>query len=236
MAHPVTEAMKKADNTTIRTALSGILEAAVTPAFGALPKREIELLLLDALIAIGYIEESPELYTLIRKLRMTKSRARALLYERELRRLDSARLDEMVQQALRKPLLQKQGEVFCIEVENPLVADHIRALLKQLGHSTDGSFSPSLIRISLSAAAALIEHFIEKPDRAAIKKALVDAGAPDKSLQGAIVGVLKQVASKAAGRVGEALVGEAAGYVAPLLGGAKDVIIDKCKALFTAGG
>ena len=236
MARSVEESVKKADEQVVRTTLRKLLEGATTPAFGALPKREVELLHLDALISVGYLDDTPELYALVRQLRMTKSRARALLYERELRRLDSARLDDMVKEALRHPLIQKQGETFSLEIENPVVADHIRALLKDIGHASDGSFSPSLIRISLEAAAALIEHFVEKPDRAALKTALVAAGAPDKSLKGAILGVLKQLGSKTAGKAGEALAGSVADYVAPMLGGSKDAVQRQISKLFVAAG
>ena len=32
-----------------------------------------------------------------------------------------------------KPLLQKQGDLFVLEVENPLVIDHLRAQLQRPG-------------------------------------------------------------------------------------------------------
>ena len=133
---------------------------------------------------------------------------------------------------MRKPLLQKQGEVFCLEIENPLVGDHVRSLLRDLGHATDGSFSPSLVRMSAEAAAALIEHFVDKKDRDALKKALVAAGAPDKSLRGAIVGVLKKLGSKVAGSAGDAI-GESVGdFIAPVLDVAKGAIKQRVGLLF----
>ncbi len=232
MTESIEAAIQKADDATLRAALQALLVGATTPAFGALPKRETDLLLLEALITVGYLNASPDLYSLVRLLRTTKSRARALLYERELRLRDSTQLDEMVRAALRRPLLQKQGEVFGIEVENPLVADHVRALLKEVGHTSDGSFSPSLIRISLDAAAALIERMIEKSERPALKKALVAAGAPDKSLKGAIHGILTKVGSKVAGKAGEALMDDAAEYIAPLLGGTKAELQARVGELF----
>lgn len=236
MSATLEDVLKKADPAVVRATLGALLTGVMTPAFGALPKRETDLLVLEALISIGYLDSNPELYALVRRLRTTKSRARALIYERELRQRDNADLDELVRVALRKPLLQKQGEVFCIEIENPLVADHVRALLKEVGHASDGSFSPSLIRISLEAAAALIERMVEKAERSALKKALVAAGAPDKSLKGAIHGVLSKIGAKVAGKAGEALMNDAAAYVAPLLGGAKAVVQERVGELFAGDG
>jgi hypothetical protein len=40
-----------------------------------------------------------------------------MLYERELRRLGSDSLNALVKEALQEPLLQRQGEVFCLEIE-----------------------------------------------------------------------------------------------------------------------
>jgi hypothetical protein len=236
LTRTIVEAVNNADEAVVRSALERILAGAASPAFGSLPKRELELLLLDALVAVGYVSDNSDLYTLVTRLRTTRSRARSLLYERELRRLDSAALDVLVKDSLRSPLLQKQGDVFCLEIENPLVADHVRSLLRQLGHATDGSFSPSLVRMSAEAAAALIEHFVEEKDREVLRKALVSAGAPDKSLRGAIIGVLKKVGSKVAGEAGEAIGTSAGQFITPVLDVAKSAIKAQIGSLFKTDG
>lgn len=232
----IAEAVRQVDEQTARRALLAILEGSSTPAFGSLPKRELDLLLLDALIAVGYLAENADLYTLVRRLRITRSRARGLLYERELRRLNSHSLDALVREALQQPLLQKQGDVFCLEIENPLVADHLRSLLRELGYPTDGSFSPSLVRMSVDAGAALIERFVEAKDREALRKALVAAGAPDKSLRGVLVGVLKKLGSKVAGEAGDALAESSAEFIKPILDVSKGAIKAKMGPLFKSDG
>jgi hypothetical protein len=214
-----------------RQILESLLGAYLTPAFGVLPKREVELLMLEALVAVQALPAEPSLHDLISTLRVTRSRARSLLYDRELRRLAGRDLDAMLKEALRRPLLQKQGELFALELENPVLVDHLRKKLSDLGHSSDGSFSSSIVRLSLDAAVALLESYLAPKQQREMKAALVKAGAPDKSLGGAIRAVLKKLAGKVADDTGAALVDEVEGFLKPLLECAKDAVADRAKAI-----
>jgi len=153
---------------------------------------------------------------------VTRSKARNLLYDRELRRFDLGQLDEKVRNAMKSPLFQKQGDLFAMEIENPLVLDHLRSKLQTLGYASDSSFSPSLVKMSLDAVAALIESFHPGKEGESLRKALVKYGAPDTSFKGVLKEVLKKVASKVANDTGKALVSQ---YLGPLVDGA----VDKCK-------
>src|SRR5512143_2090654 len=143
-----------------RAALAALLEAYTTPAFGVLPKREIDLLVLETLVSVKLLPAEPSIHDLIRTLRITRSRARSLIYDRELRRMGGTDLDAVLKEALRRPLLQKQGDLFALEIENPVVADHLRQKLSDLGYATDGSFSPTVVRLGLDAAVVLLESYL----------------------------------------------------------------------------
>ena len=112
------------------SALKALLERVLDPAFGALPKSEIELLILAALGEIGAISSEPGVYELVSKLRVTRTKARNLIYERELRRLSTTELDSRVKNLLKRPIIQKTGDQFVLEVENPLVSDHLLSFPK----------------------------------------------------------------------------------------------------------
>jgi hypothetical protein len=190
-------------------ALKNLLGRFLTPAFGSLPKLEIEIIVLEALQDIEAISGHPETYELVSKLKVTRSKARALIYTQELRKTSSDALDERVKELLKRPLIQKAGEQFILEVENPLVSDHLRDKVRQLGHVSDGSFSPSVVRLSIGAIVSLIEHYIPEKDREGVRQALVKAGAPNTSLKGVLEAVLRGVARKIASETGEALAKEA---------------------------
>jgi hypothetical protein len=61
----IQEAIADADDATCRATLAYNLSEYAKPAFGALPKREIDMLILDALVRIGYLDSEPSLYQLI---------------------------------------------------------------------------------------------------------------------------------------------------------------------------
>ncbi len=218
------------------SALKALLERFLDPAFGALPKSEIELLILAALEEIGAISSEPGVYELVSKLRVTRTKARNLIYERELRRLSATELDSRVKNLLKRPIIQKAGDQFVLEVENPLVSDHLRSKVQSLGHVSDGSFSPSIVKLPLDAVVALIELYIPENERGSVKDALVAAGAPDTSFRGVLKAVLRKVASKVAADTGEALLDHASEYISPIVDAAADGLTDKISEVFPAEG
>lgn len=215
-----------------KAVLAQLLERYLTPAFAALPKNEVELLVLDALEQVGVISADPQVYELVSKLKVTRPKARRLIYDRELRHSSSADLDAKVKALLKRPLLQKQGELFVLEVENPLVSDHLRDKLQQLGYACDGSFSPSLIKLGLEAITALIASLLSTAEQEQVRLALVAAGAPDGSFKGVLKATLKKLASKVAADSGEALLDKAAGYLAPIVDASIAALGEKAAELF----
>jgi len=150
-----------------------------------------------------------------------------------LRRLDAAMLDARVREALKNPVIQKQGDLFALEIENPLELDHVRAIIQNLGHASDGSFSPSLVKLSPVAFAALMEHFLTEKERKDLKAAMVKAGcAAEISLRAMLTGVLKKVASKVASDAGEALAEKVGDYIGPFVDGAVDKAFAVASSLF----
>ena len=217
-----------------KAALDYMLEAYMTPSFGALPKSEVELIMLNVLEKLGAISAEPELYELVAKLKITRSKARRFIYDRDLRRSTAEELDLRIKQLLKRPLIQKNGDLWVLEIENPLVADHLRARLQKLGHVSDGSFSPSIIKLGLDALVALLASYLNKEEQKAVKRALVAAGAPDTSLNGAIKATLKKLASKFAAETGEAVMDRIADVISPLVDAAIEGLTQKAGELFAS--
>lgn len=218
-----------------KNALDAFLTAYLNPAFGALPKTEVELLVLRLLAQVGAVSERPSIYELVSNLRVTRSKARRLIYDQELRTRTSQDLDEDIRQLLREPILKKQGDSFALEIENPLLADHIRAKLKEMGHVTDGSFSPSLVTLTIDAMVALIEAQLSETQKTATRDALIKVGAPDKSIKGVLKAALKKVGEKIADESGQAVAEEVTKYVGPLLDASKSAITSAFKTVFATG-
>lgn len=216
-----------------KDALDAFLIEFLAPAFGALPKQEVELLVLRLLTQIGAVSNRPSIYELVSGLKITRAKARRLIYDQELRSRSQQELDNDMRLLLRRPIVQKRGDLFALEIENPLLADHLRARLQEQGHLTDGSFSPSLVTLTLDAMSALIESQISGADKDATFKALVAAGAPDKTLKGVLKSALKRLGERIADDTGEAVAEEVSHYLGPLLDGGKTAITAAFKSVFS---
>ncbi len=225
----------KAGSEKTRHALDTFLSAYLHPAFGTLPKAEVELLVLRLLTQIGAISERPSAYELVSNLKVTRSKATRLIYDQELRTRTTEELDEDTRLLLRRPILQKRGDSFALEIENSLLSDHIRAKLRDMGHVTDGSFSPSLVTLTIDAMVALIEAQLTETQKTVTLDALVKAGAPASTFKGVLRDALKQLGKKIADESGQAVAEEVAKYVGPLLDASKSAISSAYKSIFTSG-
>ncbi|NVJ66533.1 MAG: hypothetical protein HWE16_08580 [Gammaproteobacteria bacterium] len=224
--------LKASSEKEAKAALAYFLQSYTSPAFGALPKGEIELVVLNVLEQLGAIDAEPELYELVSKLKVTRTKARSLIYNRELRRSSDDDLNQKVIKLLKRPLIQKDGDLFVLEVENPLVSDHLRSQVKKLGFVSDGSFSPSIVKLGLHAISALIESNLTAKEKTAVKKALIKAGAPDKSFRGVLKATLKKIAKKVASNTGEALMDQASDYLSPIIDAGIERIKETAEELF----
>jgi len=187
--------------------LDDFLDKYLEPAFGSLSKTEIDMLVLELLEQTGRIKENDNQYTLSKKLKISQARAKNLLYNRTLRKnkkedLDII-LDNMTKELLQKPTLQKASpqddcKWLLFYIENPLLIEHIRDKICSLKHIHDGSFSPHIIKLSIEAFAALVEHYI--PNKNEISKDLKKI-LPDKSLSGLLVEILRSTANALSGQV-----------------------------------
>lgn len=228
----INQIVNEATEDDAKSALSYFLQSYMTPAFGALPKSEVELIVLNVLEKLKAIDDEPELYEFVSKLKVTRSKARGLIYDRELRRSSEEELNEKVKSLLRRPLIQKNGDLYVLEVENPLVSDHLRSKVQKLGYVSDGSFSPSIIKLGLDAITALIESYLSPQEKDDIKAALVAAGAPDTSFTGVLKATFKKVASKVASDTGEALMEKASDFISPIIDAGIGLITEKAGELF----
>ena len=204
------------------------------PAFASLPKREIEILVFQMMQKLEIFDDTPELYDLVSSLHVTRSKARNLIYESNLRSQSREKLDSELLEIILKPIimLNKKDCTIMLEVANPLLIDHLKSKMKELGKATDGSFSPDIVTMPDSSFAALIESFIPADKKDEIVKKLVKMKIlKDKSIKGLVVQIVKSAGKKVIGEVADNLVEQAEDYLEPLLKGTVDSFVDKVKSL-----
>jgi hypothetical protein len=220
MANPISkndliDKLNNVDKELAKQALIKIFMHYLNPAFGALPKREIEIIMFQVLQDLEIFDSNPDLYSLLSSLRTTRSRARTLLYESNLRK--GIDLDEALLEILKNPILLKDNDKVCLEVDNPLLIDHLKHELKDLNHITDGSFSADIVKLTPEAYKKLLNAKFGKIPAKQLRKALIECGAETEvTVQSLITGVLKnagkKIASDAGDKAGE-LIGDFLGKI-----------------------
>lgn len=204
-----------------------------SPAFGSISKRDLDILLFTKLQKLGLISENPEMYELISKLRVTRSKARNLLYESKLRQSTTEQLDTELIKYLTNPIFLKDNDKIGLEISNPYLIDYLKAKLKDLKHITDGSFSAELIKLTPDAFVALFDSYLLEESKTEIMSALVSIGAKsDTTFKGFLKGVLKKLGTKIADKAGEDIAENIVDYLNPLFSGKIDVLKDTIKEIY----
>ncbi len=212
--------LNELDAEQVKQAFSELLSDYLTPAFGSISKRDFDILLFMKLQQLGVIDKNPEIYELVSELKVTRAKARNLLYEAKLRQSTEDDLDEELKQLLLRPMFLKENNKIGIEIENPYLIDHLRYKLKKLNHITDGSFSPELVKLTTDAYLALFEQYLPDTTKKKVIKAFIDIGAKaDTSFTGIMTAVLGKLGKKLADEAGEKLVESISDYLVPIIDG-----------------
>jgi hypothetical protein len=200
-------------------ALKKLIQEFCEPAFGALPKREIELSFFETMRDLGILPKDASLYQLMSDLRITRSKANALVFDLDVRQMgdDQDKLDKEVQKALIGTRFAKDGDYFVLEIENPLVNAHLKERIRKLHHISDTSFNSAIIRIPVDAVTDLVADMMSSDRQELVRKALVKAGAKDDSFKGILKSSLSTLGKKVLGKAADTLADDAVEFGSKLL-------------------
>lgn len=225
--------LENVDAETVKKEFIGLLQDYITPAFGSMSKRDLDILLFTKLQNLEVFENNPEIYDLVSQLRVTRSKARNLLYESKLRRTTPAQLDNELRDIIQHPIIFKDNDKIGIEIQNPFLIDHLRAKLRRLKHITDGSFSPELVRLTTDAYISLFDDLLPESSKEDVKKTFIKAGAqPDKSFKALMKGFLKKVGARIADDAGGHIAESIGDYLGPVIAGTTETLLDNIKGFF----
>ena len=204
-----------ADSAKVKKIFKELVSEYLTPAYGSMSKREFDILLFVKLQQLEIIGENPDLYEIVSSFKVTRAKARNLLYESKMRSSSKDKLNEELRKLLINPIILKENDKIAIEVNNPFLSDHLKWKLKQLGHITDGSFSPELIKLTSEAYVDLFTEMLPEESQEKLLKELIKCGAKnDTSINAILQGILKNVSGKVLGKSGEVLIEN---YLSPLI-------------------
>jgi hypothetical protein len=137
--------------------LNELFDLYLNPSFGTLKQREIDLFIFSKLIEISYLKK--DIFDIVLKLKITRQKARNLLYEYNLRK--NLNLEAEYKEFLIKPIFEREKDTIIFNIENPLLIDYIKAKLKEKNLLSDGSFSPEIIKLKQYSYIELLKDFLE---------------------------------------------------------------------------
>jgi hypothetical protein len=217
MAASLHQQVQAASRERIQEALLALLTPYFRPTFGTGKTVEHEVSVLRALKLLGVVSVRATELDLVMTLRVTRAKARALLYHAQLADVqDMAALDERVREVLARPRIGKisgrddEPITWLLDVPFPLVADRIRQLVRQEGYISDGSFSPNLIKLPSTAYGAVVACLVPPQKREALLAAARESvkASHSNDLGTILGGVLGHLGKQIAGDVGRQLAQE----------------------------
>jgi len=227
--------LNQIDAEDIKSEFIELLRDYLTPAFGSISKRDFDILLFMKLQNLGIIDKNPEIYELVSNLRVTRAKARNLLYEAKLRASTTEDLDRELKELLINPTFLKDQDKIGIEIGNPYLIDHLRFKLKKLNHITDGSFSPEIVKLTTDAYISIFESYLPDTSKQEIINSFIELGAiNDTSFSGIMTSILKKLATKVADDTGAQIAESIGKYLKPIIDANISSINDRFSSLFVS--
>lgn len=231
-------ALQKLEKQELEALLLRLLSDYTAPAFGVLPKREVDLLVFRTLRDAGLIGVEAALYQVMADLRVSRSKARNLMFDLEIRQAQAGQLDDQVRSVIMNDSYFRDANWFVLEVENPVVQAHLREICRRARVVTDASFNPSLVRLPVSGLASVLEEFMTADQQAEVKRGLYRAGKlDDPSFRGLMKRALSDLAGRFAGKVGgevmDGAIGAVGEFLQPILSGDQEAITDIWSGIYS---
>jgi hypothetical protein len=164
------------DDVNAKEVLADLLNSYLTPAFGALPKKEIDIKMFQILQKVGYIANNPEIFDLLSNLKISRAKARNLLYEVKMREASEEDLKVELKGILSSATFLADNDKVMIEISNLFLKDYVKQILKKNNIITDDSFSTELIKMPPKAYLLLVATYCDEKFIKELKSELKKCG------------------------------------------------------------
>lgn len=149
-----------------KAALEHLPPAHTLPGFGAARQVEHEVAALHALKILGALPDNADEFTLVTTLRITKAKARNLLYQDALRTLTSPQqVDDALRALVMQPTATNDGALLRLDVPQPFLMEPLAQRIHHVGFLRADSFPESIARVSRHILAALIGARVPPAER-----------------------------------------------------------------------
>jgi hypothetical protein len=227
-----TTILKSKEQSVLADSLSALLFALCNPSSGASKSIDSEIAVVTCLQSLGILNEKLDEYDLVFNLKITKTKARNLIYQKSLRESsgDTFNFDQPLVDLLCNTRIIREGKWYIIEVPNPFTLDLLKSKIRKLGFISDGSFSSSIAKIQLECLASLIESLIPEEDKNGLIRKLKGYPIQGELLKGLICGSLIVLGNKLAGDTGQIISEEVSESLSKFI---SDFFVKKSEKLFS---
>ena len=213
------------DDMTAAEFARGFAERYFNPAFSALPKSEIDLLVFGLLVRGGFIDLDGPIYRTARVLNITPTKAKSLIFQHQLRHVTDEETDHAVLDALGRAKYWKDGSKLCFGIESPLVRAAIAARMREQGVFSEVSLSGDILKVDPGHFGEFLVGFLPESTAKTLTKRLRKDGSLDENglraaIQTAATKFAKDVVNDSAKDAVKGQLGELTGALARSVGGA----------------
>ena len=149
--------------------IESFLDAYIRNGYGALPKREIDLLIVKLLLenVPTWTKDQPTSYVLSRALRLSPRRVQTMLDEIAYRdeKKDDSWCKEQLIEIIKRAEKIKRGEFVRFQIDDGLIRDYATDLIRSSYGIVDTSFNTSIIKLSGEQLSSLVLQIIDDQDR-----------------------------------------------------------------------
>ena len=157
----------------IASEFAKFLKEYTEPSFGSISKRDIEIKIFNIMRNLKLISKNPEIWEVISNLKVSNAKARNLIYNANmLREGEFENLDDLLKDVLKDVPYLKDGNYVLIQIDNPLLIDHIKYILKKEGCLSDGSFAADIVRMKPESFMSLYISYLDEKQREKLSKKL----------------------------------------------------------------
>ena len=223
--------LKSKEQSVLADSLSELLFTLCNPSLGASKSIDSEIAVITCLQSLGILNEKLDEYDLVFNLKITKTKARNLIYQKSLRESsdETFDFDQSLVDLLCNTRIIREGKWYIIEVSNPFIMDLLKNKVRKLGFISDGSFSSSIAKIQLECLSSLIESLIPEESKNDIIQKLKGYPLKGKLLKGLISGALSGLGKKIAGETGQIIAEEMSESLSEFI---SDFFVKKKKQVF----
>lgn len=166
------KSLSKDNPSLMSEAFLGLMKVYLEPSFGTMSKSLFEQHLLNTLRDLDVINDNPQLWELISALKITRAKAANLLYGANLIRTDftNENLDNALKKILSSTPYIEDGKMVMLQIDDPLLRDHIKAKLSEKNQLSDGSFSAEIVKMKPKAFVDLYCGLLEAKQSEEITK------------------------------------------------------------------